>query len=151
MTYARLRRTVAIWLCPELKRDFASLSEANAKIALTVMRLTAEAAKAKSTALTMEKIMHTLEDVLALVAEQKTKIDSLVALANGLHQKVKDALGATATPSMQMRIDQVFDAVTANAAEVQAAIDANTDAPTPETSGIVTGDPGPSQQQTQTS
>jgi hypothetical protein len=74
----------------------------------------------------LEQVMHTLEETLALVTDQKTRIDSLVALTTDLHQKVIDALGASLTPSQQMRVDAIFDAVKNNADEVDAAITANT-------------------------
>lgn len=74
----------------------------------------------------LEKIMHSLDDLLAAVATQKTKIDSLIQLVVSLKGQVTAVMGGTLTPSQQMRIDQVFDAVAANADEVDAAITANT-------------------------
>lgn len=78
----------------------------------------------------LENMMHTLEETLAVVTGSRTKIDSLVALVDGLRGQVKDALGATATPSMQMRIDQVFDAAKSNADAIDKAITDNTVAAT---------------------
>jgi hypothetical protein len=80
----------------------------------------------RSITLRLEKIMHTLQDLLGAVTAQRSQIDSLVALTRGLHRQVVEALGDTATPSMQMRIDQVFDAVSANADAVADAIKENT-------------------------
>jgi hypothetical protein len=74
----------------------------------------------------LEQIMRTLDETLDLVASQTTRIDSLIALTTDLHQKVIDAMGATITPSQAMRIDQVFSAVSGEAAKVDAAITANT-------------------------
>lgn len=86
----------------------------------------------------LEKIMHTLEEVLDLVRAQKTKIDSLNSLMDGIRQQIKDALGGTVTPSMQMRIDQVFDAAKDNADALDEAITENT---VGATSGAVTDGP----------
>ncbi len=82
--------------------------------------------------------MHTLEETLDLVEAQTTKVDSLIALTNDLHQKVLDALGGGLTPSQQMRVDAVFDEVTAEAGKVDAAITANT---VQATAGAVSGGP----------
>lgn len=74
----------------------------------------------------LEKMMHNLDETLALVTDQKTRIDSLVALTTDLHQRVLDALGGALTPSQQQRVDAIFDGVKENADEVDAAITANT-------------------------
>lgn len=76
--------------------------------------------------LKLEAIVATLEDTLALVESQNTRVDSLIALTADLHQKVIDALGGGLTPSQQMRVDAVFDEVKAEADKVDAAITANT-------------------------
>lgn len=76
--------------------------------------------------LKLEKVMATLEETLALVEAQNTRVDSLIALTADLHQKVIDALGSGLTPSQQMRVDAVFDEVKAEADKVDAAITANT-------------------------
>lgn len=76
--------------------------------------------------LKLEAIMATLEDTLALVEAQNTRVDSLIALTADLHQKVLDALGGGLTPSQQMRVDAVFDEVKTEADKVDAAITANT-------------------------
>ncbi len=82
--------------------------------------------------------MATLEDTLALVEKQNTRVDSLIALTNDLHQKVLDALGSGLTPSQQMRVDAVFNEVQAEADKVDAAITANT---VQATAGAVSGGP----------
>ena len=87
----------------------------------------------------LEKIMHTLEEVLDAVTRERTKIDSLIALVNGLRQQVKDALGADLTPSQQMRVDQVFDAATAGVGAIDQALTDNTVAAT---AGAVSDGPG---------
>lgn len=90
----------------------------------------------------MEKKMEKLDALLAAVEAQQTKIDSLITLAEGLRQQVLDAMGSTITPSQTMRINQVFDAVSANSADIDAALKANT----PEvTVGAVTGGPSASE------
>lgn len=74
----------------------------------------------------LERIMHTLDETLDLVTSQKTRIAGLVALTTDLHQRVLNALGGNLTPSQQMRVDAIFDAVKSNADDVDAAITANT-------------------------
>jgi len=87
----------------------------------------------------LETIMIKLDELLDAVASQQTQIDSLIELNNGLHKSVIEAMGATITPSQQMRIDQVFDAVRANADDIAKAIKENT----PEaTAGAVSGGVG---------
>lgn len=86
----------------------------------------------------LEKIMHTLDDVLDRVTSQRTQIDSLVALTRGLHQQVVEAMGATLTPSQQDRIERIFAAVQDNADAVAAAVKENT---VEATAGAVSGGP----------
>lgn len=82
----------------------------------------------------MEEYMSKLEDLLSAVEAQQTKIDSLITLTDGLHKQVLDAMGDTITPSQKMRINKVFDDVTANSADIDAALLANTTPePAPET------------------
>lgn len=89
----------------------------------------------------LEKIMHTLDDLLAAVATQKTKIDSLVQLVVSLKGQVLAAMGSTLTPSQQDRIDRVFQAIQDNADEVDAAITANT---VQASAGAISGGPSAS-------
>ena len=91
----------------------------------------------------MEKRMSDqIDDLLGAVQAQRTRIDSLVALTQGLHDKVLAAMGDTITPSQAMRIKQVFDLVSENTAAVDAAIIANTDTAAKEqAAGAVTGGP----------
>lgn len=71
-----------------------------------------------------EKIMATLDEVLADVADEGTKLDSLGALIAGLKQQIADALaGVTLPTAVQAKIDAVFAGVEANKAKVQAALD----------------------------
>lgn len=74
----------------------------------------------------LESKMSKLDDLLGAVEAQQTKIDSLIALTDGLHKAVLEAMGDTITPSQAMRIAQVFDAVKTNSDEIDAALVANT-------------------------
>lgn len=68
--------------------------------------------------------MHSLDETLAVVGAQSTKIDSLVALTDGLEKQVADALaGETLSPAAQAKLDAVFDGVTSNSAKVQGELD----------------------------
>ena len=76
------------------------------------------------------KAMASLEEVLAEVTDEATKIDSLTTFMDGLKQQLADALsGANLPPAVQAKVDQVFSAVEANKAKVVAAIEANTEEP----------------------
>lgn len=75
----------------------------------------------------MENIMATLQDVLKAVEAESTKQASLIALVNGLHNQLKQSLGGL-TQDQQQALDDIFAKVSSNAAAVQEAIDANTDA-----------------------
>lgn len=81
----------------------------------------------------MEKMMDTLDNILADVTEESTKLDSLSAFIAGLKQQIADALaGTTLPPAVQAKVDAVFAGVEANKAKVQTALDANvTTTPTP--------------------
>ena len=77
-----------------------------------------------------EKIMATLDEVLADVTDEGTKLDSLSTFIAGLKQQIADALSGTTLPApVQAKIDAVFAGVEANKAKVVAAMDANV--PTP--------------------
>ena len=70
--------------------------------------------------------MHTLEDTLAAVQAETTSENSLIALCTGIKKQLDDALGGALTPSQQMRVDAIFNAITANKSAVDAAVTANT-------------------------
>lgn len=77
--------------------------------------------------LKVDTMARTLDETLAAVTDESTKTDSLIALFNGVEQQLKDVLaGAALPPSVQAKIDAIFDGVTNNAAKVQASLDANT-------------------------
>jgi hypothetical protein len=79
----------------------------------------------------LERIMATLDEVLADVAEEGTKLDSLSTFIAGLKQQIADALaGTTLPPAVQAKVDAVFAGVESNKGKVQAALDANVP-PTP--------------------
>ena len=88
----------------------------------------------------MEKVMHTLQEVLDLVTSQRTQIDGVTALVVGLRNQVKVILdNNSAAQTTQQLIDQVFEKAAANASALTDAIKENT----PEaTAGAVTGGPG---------
>lgn len=70
--------------------------------------------------------MATLDEVLASVADESTKIDSLSTFIAGLKQQIADALaGVTLPPAVQAKVDAVFEGVEANKAKVVTAMDAN--------------------------
>lgn len=73
-----------------------------------------------------EYFMSKLEDLLSAVEAQQTKIDSLIALTDGLHKQVLEAMGETITPSQAIRINQVFESVIANSVDIENALTANT-------------------------
>jgi len=71
----------------------------------------------------LEVEMHTLDEVLSDVAEERTKIDSVIVLVNGLRDQVKNLPGMSV--ENQAKVDAIFDAVESNKAAVGAALDAN--------------------------
>lgn len=74
----------------------------------------------------LEKIMATLDDLVAAAAAEDTKIDSLIALVQALKAKVDAIPGLT--PEQQAQIDAAFASISDNPDRIQAAIDANTPA-----------------------
>lgn len=76
--------------------------------------------------------MATLDEVLADVTDESTKIDSLSTLVAGIKAQLDAALSGQIDPTTQAKVDAIFAGVEANKAKVQAALDANTPAtPTP--------------------
>ncbi len=74
----------------------------------------------------LEKIMKTIDEVLAAVASESTKVDSVIALIAGLKQQIADALsGTTLPPAVQAKVDAVFDGLQANATKIDTALAAN--------------------------
>lgn len=74
----------------------------------------------------LDSMTVTLDQVLADVTDESTKLDSLGAFIAGLKQQIADALSGTTLPApVQAKIDAVFAGVEANKAKVQTALDAN--------------------------
>ena len=77
-----------------------------------------------------EIIMATLEETLAAVTAEDTKIDSIVAYNTGLKKQLDDALaGATLPAPVQAKIDDIFARANASAAKIDTALNANTPPP----------------------
>ncbi len=72
--------------------------------------------------------MATLDQTLAAVQAEGTKIDSIIAYNNGLKQQIADLIAQQGqlTPEMQMKLDEIFDTANASAAKIDAAITAGT-------------------------
>ncbi len=80
--------------------------------------------------ITQEAIMATLEQVLADVTDESTRLDSISALIDGLKQQVADALaGTTLSPATQAKVDAIFAAAETNKAKIDKAL--NTGVPAP--------------------
>ena len=82
---------------------------------------------------------HTVQQVLDAVTAESTKVDSLIALVATLKGQIGTVTGLTA--EQQTQINSIFAGVTAEAAAVQAALDANTTAPVPPAPGPTTTGP----------
>lgn len=81
--------------------------------------------------LNTEKLMATLDETLALVSDESTKLDSVIALIDGLKKQLDDVLaGVTLPPAVQAKVDAIFSAATTNAAKIVDALDTNVP-PTP--------------------
>lgn len=77
----------------------------------------------------LEKIMATLDETLAAVTAEDTKVDSIIALVGGLKQQLADALsGVTLPAATQAKVDAIFAQATASAGKIDTAITANTPA-----------------------
>ena len=77
----------------------------------------------------LEKIMASLDDTLAAVQAETTSENAIVALLVGIKKQLDAALGGQLTPSQQMRVDAIFNQLTANKQTLDAAVKANTEAP----------------------
>jgi hypothetical protein len=75
----------------------------------------------------VDKIMATIDDVLAGVTELDTLEDSLIALTTNIKALLDAALANTTVPAeVQAKIDAVFAQVEANKVQVADAVTANT-------------------------
>lgn len=78
----------------------------------------------------LEKLMATLDQVLADVTDESTRLDSLSAFIDGLKKQLADALDGTTIPKpVQDKIDAVFAAAEANKAKIDTALNANVPPP----------------------
>jgi len=85
-------------------------------------------------------LMATLDDVLADVADESTKLDSLQTFVDGLKQMLAEALaGVKLSPAQQAKVDSIFDTVEANKAKVLHAMEANTGSDTTSGGDTVVG------------
>ncbi len=68
--------------------------------------------------------MATLEETLSLVSDESTKLDSVIALIDGLKAQLDAALaGTTLPPAVQAKVDALFAGLTGNAAKIVDALD----------------------------
>ena len=87
----------------------------------------------------LERLMATLQEVLDLVRAQKTKIESINTLMDGMRANIAQLLiNAGADQTTQQLVDQLFDAAKDNASAIDEAINENT---VGATSGAVTDGP----------
>ena len=76
--------------------------------------------------------MATLDEVLAKARENNTILGSINTLLDGLRQQIADILSGAAVPaSVQVKIDEVFAALTAQRTELDEVLTENTQPPTP--------------------
>lgn len=73
-----------------------------------------------------EIIMVNIDDVLAEVTDEGSRLDSIQTLIDGIKQQLADALsGATVPPAVQTKIDAVFAGLTANKGKIDKALNSN--------------------------
>jgi len=79
----------------------------------------------------LEALMSTLDEIIALVTDENTKLDSVIALIDGLKAQLDEALsGAVLPPAVQAKVDAIFAAASSSAAKIVDALD-TTPPPTP--------------------
>lgn len=71
------------------------------------------------------KLMASLADLKAAVAEQTTVVQSAVTLLNGIHAKLEEALAQNDPAAIQ----EVLDDIKADTDALSSAVAANTDSP----------------------
>jgi hypothetical protein len=77
-----------------------------------------------------EVLMATLDEVLAEVTDESSRLDSIQTLIDGIKQQLADALsGAALPPAVQQKVDAVFAGLTANKAKIDTALNAGTPPP----------------------
>lgn len=73
---------------------------------------------------------RTLDETLAAVTAEDSRVDSVIAYVATLKQQLADALsGVTVPPAVQAKINSIFDLSTASAAKVDTALNANVPPP----------------------
>lgn len=81
-----------------------------------------------------DKMMATLDEILADVQAEPSLIASLTTLIGGLQQQLNDVLAGNLPPAVQQKVDAIFAAAEANKQALADAVAANTPAapaPTP--------------------
>ncbi len=78
-----------------------------------------------------ETIMATLDETLAAVTAEDSKVDSIIALLNGVEKQLADVLAGALPPAVQAKVDAIFAQATASAGKIDTAITANTPAAPP--------------------
>ena len=69
---------------------------------------------------------RTIDETLAAVTAADTRVDSIIADRASLKQQLADALSSVRIPpDVQAKINQIFDVSAADAAKVDAALNAN--------------------------
>lgn len=77
-------------------------------------------------------IMNTLDDDLAAVTAQGTRLDSVNVLLTSVETQLADALsGTTLPPAAQAKVDALFTALHANDAKIDTALNSNVPPPPP--------------------
>lgn len=79
----------------------------------------------QSVLINQEKIMSTLDDVLAVVQSESGQIDSMVALLGQLEEAVKGAVSGNLPADVQAKVDTIFADAKANSDKIVAALAAN--------------------------
>lgn len=78
----------------------------------------------------LEVLMITVDDIVADVEGQKTRIASIIALLNGIKAQLADALaGVTLPAGVQAKIDAIDAGLKAEAADLDGALNANVPPP----------------------
>ena len=70
--------------------------------------------------------MATLDETLAAVTDEDTKVDSIIAFLAGIKQQLADALsGANLPAPVQAKVDAIFAQATSSAGKISTAMEAN--------------------------
>ena len=68
--------------------------------------------------------MATFDETLAIVTDQSTKLDSVIALVDGLVKELQDILaGVTLPPAVQAKLDALYAELQGNSAKIVDALD----------------------------